>query len=124
MTANELREAIRSLLSAHPAISISSSGHATHAERYVASNGAPLGFETARVRFQNIWVRADSVRTGVLKDLSSTDYDHLTFDVSKPNHNLFGEAAFKDTDLVCFHVTDLWQAVRVIAEVAGLGHAK
>jgi hypothetical protein len=112
------------LLASHPAIAISSSGHATHAERYVASNGAPLGFEPARVKFQNIWVRADSVRTGVLKNLSYTDYDHVTFDVSKPNHHLFAEDAFKDTDLICFHVADLWQAVRVIAEVAGLGHVK
>lgn len=124
MTADELREAIRSLLATHPQIAISSSGHATHAERYVASNGAPLGFEPARVKFQNIWVRADSVRAAMLKDLSSTDYDHLTFDASKPNHNLFGEGAFKDADLVCFHVTDLWQAVRVVAEVAGLGHTR
>lgn len=124
MTANELREAIRSLLATHPDISISSFGHATHAERYVASNGAPLGFEPARVRFQNFWVRADGIGASALSDISSTYYDHSTFDVSKPNHNLFGEPAFKDADLICFHVTDLWQAVRVVAEVAGLGHAK
>ncbi|BCG95986.1 hypothetical protein [Mesorhizobium sp. 131-2-1] len=120
MTGEELREAIRALLADHPAISISSKGHATHAERYVATNGAPLGFEPARVRHQNLWVRADSVRVNRLSDIDSEPYDHSTFAESKPNHNLFGEAAFKDADLICFKVTDLWQAVRIVAEVAGL----
>lgn len=124
MTGEELREAIRALLADHPTISASSKGHATHAERYVASNGAPLGFEPARVRHQNLWVRADSVRINRLSDIDCERYDHLTFAVSKPNHNLFGEAAFKDADLICFKVTDLWQAVRIITEVAGLGVEK
>jgi len=39
--------------------------------------------------------------------------------VSKPNHNLFGEAAFKDADLICFKVENVWEAVRVILAVAG-----
>ncbi|TIT66274.1 MAG: hypothetical protein E5W90_13015 [Mesorhizobium sp.] len=120
MTGEELREAIRALLASHPAISVSTKGHATHAERYVASNGAPLGFEPARVRHQNLWVRADSVRTNRLNDIESEPYDHSIFAASKPNHNLFGEPAFKDADLICFKVTGLWQAVRIIAEVAGL----
>jgi len=124
MSAEELRGAIRALFASHPTISVSASGHATHAERYVASNGAPLGFEPARVRFQNLWVRADTVRMTRLKDISNTFYDHSTFATSKPNHNLFGEPAFKDADLICFHVFDVWQAVRIVAEVADLGHTK
>jgi len=40
-----------------------------------------------------------------------------------PNHNLFGEQAFKNADLVRFKVTDLWQAARVLLEVAGEGAA-
>ncbi|MER8899103.1 MULTISPECIES: hypothetical protein [unclassified Mesorhizobium] len=124
MTGEKLREAIRALLTSHPAISVSSNGHATHAERYVASNGAPLGFEPARIKHQNLWVRADSVRASRLSDIISEPYDHSTFAMSKPNHNLFGEPAFKDTDLICFKLTDLWQAVRIITEVAGLGVGK
>jgi hypothetical protein len=116
-----LREAIRELLATHPAVHVSSSGHATHAERYVTEDGAPIGFEPARVRFQNVWVRADSVRRSKLADIRNTPHDHRTFSASKPNHNLFGETAFKDADLICFHVSDLWQAVRVIAEVADMG---
>ncbi|MBZ9922567.1 hypothetical protein LB579_33460, partial [Mesorhizobium sp. BR1-1-7] len=83
-----------------------------------------LGFEPARVRHQNLWVRAYTVRVNRLSDIDSERYDHLTFAASKPNHNLFGEATFKDADLICFKVTDLWQAVRVIAEVAGGGNSK
>ena len=56
-----------------------------------------------------------------LADIDSRYYAHADFHVSKPNHDLFGEPAFKEADLVCFKVQDLWQAVRVIAEVAGSG---
>lgn len=124
MTAEELRAAIRELLATHPAISVSAAGHVAHAERYVASNGSPIGFEPARVRFQNLWVRADSVRMRKLTDIPNKPFDHRTFSTSKPNHDLFAEAAFKDADLVRFRVGKLWEAVRILAEVADLGHAK
>jgi hypothetical protein len=117
----DLREAIRELLATHPNISISGAGHAAHAERYIAGNGAPLALEPERVRLQNLWVRADSVRLAVVGDIPLEFYRHAEFHISKPNHNLFGEAAFKDTDLIRFKVAELWQAVRVIAEVAGPG---
>jgi len=121
MTPEALREAIRAILSAHPAISMSSRGHAAHAERYVARGKFPIGFEPARVRHQNIWVRADTVRLARLSDIKHVLHDHRTFNHSKPNHDLFAEPTFKDADLVCFQVTELWQAVRVVLEVAGEG---
>lgn len=124
MSPDELRTAIRALFASHPYISVSANGHATHAERYIASNGAPIGFEPERVRFQNLWVRGDSIRLNWLSDISHVAYDHRTFPNSKPNHNLFGEEAFKGADLIRFQVTDLWQAVRIVAEVSGVGAAQ
>lgn len=121
MTGEGLRAAIQALLASHPSLSISSAGHAKHAHRFLSAQGFPVGFEPRTVRFQNLWVRADSVRAQALSDLTSRPYPLSGFSVSKPNHDLFGEEAFKDADLICFKVTDIWQAVRVISEVAGLG---
>jgi hypothetical protein len=61
------------------------------------------------------------VRRQNLSDIEHRLFDHSGFDVSKPNHNLFGEPAFKDCDLIRYQPRDLWQAVRVIFEVAGAG---
>lgn len=119
MMGEELRKATRALLESHPGIVVSQAGHVAHAERYLTQHGLPIGFEPERVRFQNLWVRADSVRRHMLKDIDQVFYDHREFDKSKPNHDLFGENAFKECDLICFQVTDLWQAARVIREVAG-----
>lgn len=122
MKGEELRQAVRALLKSHPDIAVSSAGHATHAERYETKSGLPIGFEPERIRFQNLWVRANSVRRHMLKDIEQVYYDHGDFGHSKPNHNLFCEGAFSDSDdLIRFQVTDLWQAVRVIREVAGDG---
>ena len=121
MTGEDLRAAVLALLDSHPSVSASPAGHAKHALRHVAAHGAPIGFEPRTVRFQNLWVRSDSVRAHWLADIDSRYYAHADFHVSKPNHDLFGEPGFKDTDLVCFKVKDLWEAVRVITEVAGSG---
>ena len=121
MTGEELRAAVRALLMSHPRIGVSAAGHATHVERYITSDGAPIGLEPRTVRFQNLWTRADAVRALRLADIESRFYPHADFDTSKPNHNLFGEPAFKDADLICFKVTELWHAVRVVAEIAGSG---
>jgi len=80
--------------------------------------------EPDRKTHQNIWVRASDVRLSRFSDVRKDTYDHRNYTASKPNHNLFHDKAFQLTDdLVCFKVTDIWQAIRVIAEVAGLGHA-
>lgn len=121
MTGEDLRAAIQALLASHPSLSVSSAGHAKHAHRFLSAQGFPIGFEPHTVRFQNLWVRADSVRSQTLSDVASRSYPLSGFSVSKPNHDLFAEEAFKDADLICFKVTDIWQAARVIAEVAGLG---
>lgn len=121
MKGEDLRAAILALLDSHPSVSVSPAGHAKHALRYVTAKGLPIGFEPRTLRFQNVWVRTDSVRKHRLADIDSRYYAHADFHVSKPNHDLFREPAFKDADLVCFKVQDLWQAVRVIAEVAGSG---
>lgn len=118
MNADQLREAIRALFASHPAISPSPAGHKAHAELYRTSIGLPIGFEPERKEHQNIWVRTDSVRPTSLGGITRSDYDHSTFHISKPNHNLFGEQGFRDTNLTCFKVTNLWDAVRVVAEVA------
>ena len=120
MTGEGLRGAIRALQTSHPALSVSAHGHAKHAERYVSTNGAPIGFEPARARFQNLWVRVDSIRLTRLSGIAFHACDHASFGESKPNHDLYGEPAFKNANLICFKATDIWQAVRVIAEVAGL----
>ena len=121
MNAEELRSAIRALLTSHPSVEVSPAGHAKHAERYLCSNGAPIGLEPARVRFQNLWVRSDSVRRNRLDDIEHTFFDHQDFAAmgSKPNHDLYGETRFKDCDLLRYRIHDLWQSVRVIEEVAG-----
>lgn len=121
MIGEDLRAAIQALFASHPSLSVSPAGHAKHAHRFLSSRGSPIGFEPRTVRFQNLWVRADSVRAHALSDLESRFYPLSGFGVSKPNHDLFGEEAFRDTDLICFKVTDIWQAVRVLAEVAGTG---
>lgn len=120
MSADELGKAVQMLLESHPGISTSSSGHVAHVERYITKSGQPIGLELRVMSFKNIWVRADSVRRNQLADIDQQFYDHRTFDTSKPNHDLYGEHAFKDTDLICFKVKELWQAVRVISEVADL----
>lgn len=119
MTPDELRGAIRALLAGHPRVSPSPAGHATHAERYLTTLGSPIGFEPKRIQFQNLWVRADSLGLDLLSDIPHRLYRHSEFKKSKPNHNLFGEPAFKDGDLVCFKVSTLGEAERVIAELAG-----
>lgn len=118
----KLTPAIRSLLETHPGIAKSRAGHTEHSFRYITRKGAwPIGLEPDRVRFQNLWVRADSVDLSVVDDIAHETYDHDLFDITKPNHSLFGEKRFKNADLIRFKVTELWQAVRVILDVAGEG---
>lgn len=119
MTGEELRQAIQALLTTHPEISPSATGSTSHIERYLTKHGLPIGFEPDRTDFQNLWVRADNVRRHELKDLEDAFFHHAKFADGKPNHHLFTEKAFKDCDLIRYRVTDLWQAVRVIQEVAG-----
>jgi hypothetical protein len=119
MSGSALRDTIRALIESHPDISISAAGHVKHAERFVTRNGNPIGFEPGRIRFQNIWVRADSVDFGSLSDIAHKVFRHSNFHVSKPNHDLFGEPAFKDADLIRFQVKDILDATRVIAQAIG-----
>ncbi len=121
MTGPDLVAALDALLNDHPYVNVSARGHAAHANRYVAVNGCPIATEPKRATTANVWVTADSVRRQNLSDIEHRFFDHTGFDVSKPNHNLFGEPAFKDCDLIRYQPRDLWQAVRVIVEVAGSG---
>lgn len=79
-----------------------------------------MATEPQRKTVANIWVRADSVRRHVLRDCEDAFFDHATFDQSKPNHNLFREPGFKNTDLIRYQPKDLWEAARIVAEVAGI----
>ena len=119
MSGPDLIAAIQALIASHPLLGPSPQGHAKHAERYLAGNGAPIGFEPRGKLHHNIWVRADAVRLSRLSGIESKYYDRSTFHISKPNHDLFGEPAFKDADLIQLKIKDLWQAARVILEVAG-----
>ena len=119
MTPDELRNAIQELLARHPNVSVSLAGHAAHAQRYITTEGKPIGFERDRIKFKNLWVRTADVLLHKLDDIERTDFDPANFSVSKPNHNLFGEPAFKDCNLTRFRVTALSQAERIIWEVAG-----
>jgi hypothetical protein len=119
----DLVAALDTLLSDHPAVPVSAKGHAAHANGYVAANGRPIATEPKRTNTANLWVRADSARERRLTDIAHQEFDHRSFDVSKPNHNLFGEPASKDCDLIRYQPIDLWQAVRVIFEVADAGHS-
>jgi hypothetical protein len=120
VTGEALRGAIRALLTSHPEISPSKAGHNVHAERYRTSDGANVGFEPERTRHQNLFVEARAVRLSRLADIPHHFYSSTDFGVSKPNHNLFHPEAFGMADIVRFEIRELWQAVRVIAEVAGV----
>ncbi|PTQ58578.1 hypothetical protein C8J45_1192 [Sphingomonas sp. PP-CE-3G-477] len=121
MIGPDLVAALDALLDDHPSVNVSAKGHAAHANRYVALNGCPIATEPKRTNTANLWVRADSTRRQNLADIEHRLFDHGGFDVSKPNHNLFGEPAFNDCDLIRYQPRDLWQAIRVILEVAGAG---
>jgi hypothetical protein len=116
----ELVAAVTALLEAHPAIGQSGGRHPAHCNLYVTQAGLPLATEPQRKAVANIWVRADSVRRTRLADCKHVYFDHTTFSDRKPNHNLFREPGFRDADLIRYKPRDLWEAARVIAEVAGM----
>jgi len=120
MTGEDFVKAVTALVEAHPAVMQSGERHPAHCHLYVTTTGIPIATEPQRKSVANIWVRADSVRRARLAFCEDSYFDHRTFDVSKPNHNLFREPGFKDVDLIRYQPKTLWDAVRVIAEVAGL----
>ena len=119
MKGEALRTAIRALLESHPNVEPSKAGHVAHAERYRAADGANIGLETRGEGHQNIFVEARAVRVSRLADIRHKEYAAADFRVSKPSHDLFHAEAFSNADIVRFAVTNLWQAVRVVHEVAG-----
>jgi hypothetical protein len=116
----ELREAVLALMESHPDIEPSAAGHVQYAYRYVSAGG-PLAVEPRKGKFQNLWVRADAVRLSRFGDIDKKVYFAANFGRSRPNHDLFTEPTFREADLVCMKVTNVWQAARVIHEVAGDG---
>lgn len=120
MTGKDFVAAVTAMVEAHPAIGQSGDRHPAHCNLYVTRCGLPVATEPQRKTVANIWVRADSVRRTRLVDCDHTYFDHSTFEDSRPNHNLFRESGFKDTDLIRYQSKDLWQAARVLAEVAGM----
>ena len=121
MKGEEFVVAVTALVEAHPHIRQSGDCHPAHCNLYSTAAGLPVATEPERTRAANIWVRADSVRQHRLPEIESEFFDHRTFDVSKPNHNLFREPGFKDANLIRFQANSLWQAVQVLSEVAGDG---
>src|SRR5689334_3003650 len=98
MKGKQLALAIEALLESHPWLEPSSAGHARYARRYVTQEGVPIALQPDMTHFHNLWVRADSVRRRVLVEVPSQLYECSNFQLSKPNHNLFGEPAFRDAD--------------------------
>lgn len=121
MTGTELVRALDALLTDHPAVAVSPKGLVAHANYYVAKNGCRMATEPERAKAANIWVHADPVRRRDLGDIDHHYFHRTGFDASKPNHNLFGESAFKDSDLIRYQPSNLWQGVKVIVEVANSG---
>jgi len=119
MKGAELRRAIFELIETHP--DITADAQHEHAHMFHTSNGQVIGVEPERVRFQNIFIAAADVDLPRLVDIAHRLYSAGDYPTSRPNHNLFGEGGFDDVDLICFKVTDLWQAARVILAVAGSG---
>lgn len=120
MTGEEFVNAVTALVKAHPAVMQSGERHPAHCHLYVTTNRIPIATEPQRKTVANIWVRADSVRRAHLIHCEDEYFDHRTFDISKPNHNLFREPGFKEADLIRYQPKSLWEAVQIIAEVAGL----
>jgi hypothetical protein len=120
VTGEKLSEAIRALLASHPGIFPSNAGHNVHAERYRTNGGANIGFEPERIRHQNLYVEMAAVRLSRLFDITHQQYPVANFETTKPNHNLFHPDAFGNVDIIRFEIHELWQAVRIIAEVAGV----
>ncbi len=112
-----LTQMVRDLFNNHPDIRVSDVGHTVHAERFITTNGAPLAFEPRRVRFQNIFARADSFDPAAVAHIEKKLFPVRAFSKSKPNHNLFGEKAFKEVDLVRFRIHELSDAQCVVDAV-------
>lgn len=123
MSAAPLNTILCAMLDEHPALSVSAAGHAAHALRYVSRSGLPIALEPERIRFQNLWLRADSVDLAALGDIEHKVFRAASFRVSKPNHDLFGEDGFKGCDLVRFRVTRAEQARRILEAALGGGSA-
>jgi hypothetical protein len=121
VSGEDLRAAIRVLLDSHANIEPSRAGHVAHAERYRALNGANIGLEPKGARHQNLFVEARAIRLSRLNDIDHKAYAAADYAVSKPNHDLFHADAFGRVDIIRFKVSDLWQAVRILTEVAGDG---
>lgn len=119
MTNRLLVDAVVALIESHPNVQQSGEKHPAHCNLYVTKGGKPIATEPRRSRVINIWVRADSVDRSSLNDCPHKFFDHTGFDRSKPNHNLFREPGFKNTDLIKYQPTDLVQAMKVLSEVAG-----
>lgn len=121
MSPSARRDAIRALIVSHPLVRISSAGHVGYIERYRTSMDANLGLETRGKLHQNLFVEASAIRLLRLKDIPHERYFAVEYATNKPNSNLFHRDAFGDVDIVRFMLTDLWQAARIILEIAGTG---
>lgn len=122
MMVDQLRDAMRAMILAHPSLSPSEDGHNKHMERYRTPWGANLGLEPDLKSKVNLFVERMAVPLTDLRDIPHTEYFATNYSISKPNHDLFGHQSFSLTsDLLSFGVTDVWQAARIIRAVAGEG---
>jgi hypothetical protein len=118
----DLDTAILSLLGSHPDIHHSSAKDVKYARPYVTKLGVHIALEPRNKKSRNLWVSARAVRLANFPDLDPKLYDYQTFASHKPNHDLFRDGSFPETeDVVRFKIKTPWDAARVIAEAAGLG---
>lgn len=116
----DLRRAVFELLDTHPTI-IKTAEH-LHAHMYRTQSGRIIGIEPELKTKQKLWVCSADIDATGLGGIETRPYHAANYGVSKPNHNLFGKGGFDDADdVTSFKIENLWQAVRVILEVAGRG---
>lgn len=123
LSIERLREAIKALLEAHPAISLETTSRGVHLKVYRTTTGLPIGHVHENTTMQGIWVRRDSVRLDRLKAISHEVKTELALSRAREsgkqgrNSNLETVAGFKDEALIYFRVFDLAEVARIIEEV-------
>ena len=116
-------DGIRDLLRSYAGISKPAVPDAQYAERYVAPAGMPIVLEPRGKRHTNIWVRANSLSIAELTDLNSTFHPNASEGKLKPNHDLYPDPLLRKVDLICFKVTTVSDARRIVDAIVRAGVA-
>ena len=121
MSHNARLETIRQFLRTHPGISKPAIPDTPKVERYLLPNGMPIVLDPVGKKYNNIWVKADSLDTKALHDIECELRPNASEGASRPNQPLYTDPLLKKVDLVCFKVTSLKDAKRVVEAVINHG---